>query len=246
MNVRAALVDDEPLARRHLQDMLCDISWINCVGEAADGAAAVHLINRLAPDLVFLDVKMPELNGLQVLERVTCDLSVIFTTAHDQYAVAAFELQALDYLVKPFGHKRLTLALERARGTFGQSAGSRTAERARDAIADSGPLARIWIRDRGKIMPVSTRDVERLEAEGDYVGVEVGGQRHLVHLPLKEFEKRLDPERFLRIHRSHIVNLDFVRHLAPFDDKRLQVEMHDGTKLIVSRARSKELRHRSL
>lgn len=247
MTVRALIVEDEPLARRRLRDLLSDVPWIECVGEASDGETAVTMIDALTPDLVFLDIEMPALSGLQVLERVRHDPAVIFTTAHDQHAVAAFELEALDYLLKPFERERFVAAVERARRVLEARDAPPTAERVRSALTDSaGPLKRVFVRDRGKIVLLTTADIERLDADGDYVAVQAGGRSYLVYLSLNEFEQRLDPGQFLRVHRAHIVNLDFVRHLIPYDGARLQLEMRDGTKVMVSRARSKDLRHLSL
>jgi two-component system, LytTR family, response regulator len=248
--VRALLVEDEPLARRQLRELADGVPWLSCVGEAADGTTAVRAIDELQPDLVFLDIQMPELTGLEVLERIEHDPAVIFTTAFDHYAVAAFELGALDYLLKPFGRERFLAAVERARRALGatRSEGtdrdSSTVARARAALGTSaGPVERIFVRDRGRIVPMPVREIERLEAEDDYVAVVTRGRRFLVYLRLADFERRLDPERFLRIHRSHVVNLDFVTALVPYDAARLQVEMRDGTKIMASRARSRELRH---
>lgn len=250
--IRALLIEDEPLARRQLRELAAGVPWLSCVGEVADGATAVRAIDELRPDLVFLDIRMPELSGLEVLERTEHEPAVIFTTAFDQYAVAAFELGALDYLLKPFGRDRFLAAIERARRALGatrpdaddEGDGSSTVARARAALGTpAGPAERIFVRDRGRILPIPVREIERLEAEDDYVGVHTRGRRFLVYLPLAEFERRLDPDRFLRIHRSHVVNLDYVAALVPYDAARLQVEMRDGTKLMASRARSRELRH---
>ena len=248
--VRALLIEDEPLARRQLRELAAGVPWLSCVGEAGDGAAAVRAIDELRPDLVFLDIRMPELSGLEVLERTEHEPAVIFTTAFDQYAVAAFELGALDYLLKPFGRERFLAAVDRARRALGatRSEGddrdSSTVARARAALgAVSGLAERIFVRDRGRIVPIPVREIERLEAEDDYVAVHARGRRLLVYLPLGDFERRLDPARFLRVHRSHVVNLDFVTALVPFDAARLQVEMRDGTKIMASRTRSRELRH---
>jgi two-component system LytT family response regulator len=248
--VRALLVEDEPLARRQLRELADGVPWLSCVGEAADGTTAVRAIDELQPDLVFLDIQMPELTGLEVLERIEHEPAVIFTTAFDHYAVAAFELGALDYLLKPFGRERFLAAVERARRALGATRSDGTARdsstvaRARSALGTStGPVERIFVRDRGRIVPMPVREIERLEAEDDYVAVVTRGRRFLVYLPLADFERRLDPERFLRVHRSHVVNLDFVTALVPYDAARLQVEMRDGTKIMASRARSRELRH---
>lgn len=248
--VRALVVEDEPLARQQLRDLVAGVPWLACIGEADDGASAVRAIDELRPDLVFLDIQMPELDGLEVLERAEHDPAVIFTTAFDQYAVTAFELGALDYLLKPFGRERFVAAVERARRALetGRAGGhgdeASTVARARSALgAETSFAERIFVRDRGRILPLAVREIERLEAEDDYVAIYARGRRFLVYLPLSEFERRLDPERFMRVHRSHVVSLDYVTALVPFDPARLQVEMRDGTKIMASRARSKELRH---
>jgi two-component system, LytTR family, response regulator len=245
MKTRALVVEDEPIARRQLRDLIADVDWIECVGEAADGVTAVALIDQLQPDLVFLDIEMPELNGLEVLGRIKHDPAVVFTTAYDKFAVAAFELEAIDYLLKPFGRDRLLAALERVRRAVRGDADVPVAQRASEAaeqLSGNGALARIFVRDRGRIVPIAIGDIERLEADDDYVAVHSRGRRFLVYLGMNEFEARLDSERFLRVHRSHIVNLDHVAALAPYDATRLQIEMKDGKKIIASRTRSRELR----
>jgi two-component system LytT family response regulator len=242
---RALVVEDEPIARAQLRDLLDGVGWIECIGEAADGASAVTAIDSLRPDLVFLDIEMPELSGLEVLRRIQHDPGVVFTTAYDRFAVAAFELEAIDYLLKPFGRRRLLAALERARRVVrepGDESVSRRAGEAIDQLSGNGPLLRIFVRDRGRIIPVTIDDIDRLEADDDYVAVHTRGRRHLVYLGMNEFEARLDPQRFLRIHRSHIVNLDHVAAMEPFDATRMQVTMRDGAKIVASRTRSRELR----
>jgi two-component system, LytTR family, response regulator len=255
VTVRAVIVEDEPLARQRLRELLADVSWIEVLGEAEDGGRAVAMIDALEPDLVFLDIEMPVLDGLAVLDRISHDPAVIFTTAYDRYAVSAFELEALDYLLKPFGRERLTVALDRARraldargdgGSDGAPAPASLRERAQAALGGETRLTRFFVRDRGKIVPVNVAEIERLEAADDYVTVISRGRDHLVYLTLGDFERRLDPDRFLRIHRAHIVNLDYVKHMVPFDATRIQVEMRDGTKILASRTRSKELRQRTL
>ena len=246
--IRVLVVEDEPLARRTLREMLVEVPWLECIGEAETGARAVEMIDGLEPDLVMLDIEMPELNGLQVLDRITHEPAVIFTTAYDRYAVSAFELEALDYLLKPFGRERCLAALERARralpanGVAAEPLAPSLVERARHVLGESGPLTRLFVRDRDRIVPVSTAEIERLEAADDYVDVHTRSRSYLVYLTLNDFERRLDPERFIRVHRAHIVNLDFVKQLVPFDGSRMQIEMRDGTKILASRTRSKELR----
>src|SRR5687767_1598282 len=155
MTATALIVDDEPLARRKLRDLLAEFPDVELLGEASDGAEAVRAIDELEPELVFLDIQMPLVSGLEVLERTRHKPAVIFTTAHDRFAVAAFELAAVDYLLKPFGRERFRVALERARAVLGQeSALVPSVERARRALAGRGPLTRLFVRDRGKIVPI--------------------------------------------------------------------------------------------
>ena len=243
MRTTALIVDDEPLARRKLRDLLAEFPDVELVGEAADGAAAVQAIDELEPELLFLDIQMPVATGLEVLEKSRHRPAVIFTTAYDRFAVAAFELAAVDYLLKPFGRDRFRVAMDRARAVLGQEAGPvAPIERARRALGAAGPLTRLFVRDRGKIVPVAVAEISRFESQDDYTVLHAGARSYLVHVRLSELEQRLDPERFLRIHRSHAINLDFVRSLEPHDSTRLEVEMRDGTRIVASRTRSRELR----
>jgi two-component system LytT family response regulator len=244
MVVRAVIAEDEPLARRTLREFAGELEWMQVVGEAADGAEAVRMIDALAPDLVFLDVQMPECSGLEVLRRIRHDPEVVFTTAHDGYAVAAFELEALDYLLKPFGRERFRAAAERVRRRLAATAPPlpRTGERAA-AQEGADPLERIFVRHRDRIVPVRVEEIARLEAADDYVTVHAGGQTYLVSLTLADLERRLDPARFRRVHRSHVVNLDHVVSLRPYDDaRRLVISLRDGSEVLASRAGSLELR----
>jgi two-component system LytT family response regulator len=241
MKTTVIIVEDEPLARKTLRDLLADADWLEVVAEAADGLAAVELINTHRPALVFLDINLPELSGLDVLKRLTHEPAVIFTTAHDRHAIAAFELSALDYLLKPFGRARLQQALARARATLDASVSRPTVAAVRSALAP-GPLERLLLRDGSRLVPVAVRDIERIDADGDYAAVFFRGKKILVNVPLADFETRLDPARFVRVHRSHLVNLDFVDSLEPFDNSQLLLRLKDGTKLTASRAASKRLR----
>ena len=241
MKRTVVIVEDEPLARKTLRSMLDAVDWLEVIDEAADGLAAVEVINTRQPDLVFLDINLPELSGLDVLKRLTHEPAVVFTTAHDRHAIAAFELAALDYLLKPFGRARLQQALTRAQAAFDNKDARTTTTEARSALG-TGPLERILIRDGGRIVPVAVRDIERIEADGDYAAVRAKGKTLLVSLPLSDFETRLDPERFVRVHRSHLVNLDHVEAIEPFDNSQLLVRMKDGTKITASRTASKRLR----
>jgi two-component system, LytTR family, response regulator len=239
--VRVLIADDEPIARTGLRDMLAAFDWVTVVGEAANGPAAVDAIDALKPELVFLDIQMPGLLGTDVLRRTTHQPFVVFTTAYAQHAVTAFELGALDYLLKPFGPERLGGALERARAAFGEPAALSALDRLREALSQ-GPMSRLFVRSGGAIVPVAVADVAWFEARGDYVAAWVGRSRHLLHLSLNTLESRLDPGRFARIHRTHIVNLDQVKAFRREGKGRMVAELKDGTQLPVSRTRAQELR----
>ena len=248
--MRALVVDDEPVARAALRELLGGVSWVECIGEAADGVEAVAAIRDQHPDLVFLDVQIPGMSGIEVLERAAADVAVIFTTAHDEYAMMAFELGAIDYLRKPFGKERFLRALERARPHLDArrartpesvSLTERLAAAASSTLA-AEPLTRLFVRDRGQVIPLQVADIVRCEADGDYVAVHAGGRRHLIYVNLSDLASRLDPTRFIRVHRSHLINLDRVSAMAPFDASRLEVRLADGSKVVASRAGTQLLR----
>ncbi|KQV46825.1 hypothetical protein ASC95_25195 [Pelomonas sp. Root1217] len=241
--VTALIADDEPVARAGLRHLLRGLPWLHCVGEAADGPAALAEIQRLKPELVFLDIQMPGLLGTVVLRRLAESGTpplVIFTTAHAEHAITAFELGALDYLLKPFGAERLNATLERVRAALGEPvppALERLAE-----LLERGPLTRLFVRSGAAIVPVAVSDVSHFEAVGDYVAVHTGGAEHLLHLALARLEERLDAQRWVRIHRGCIVNLDAVARFRRLANGQLSAELKDGRALMVSRSRSQVLR----
>ena len=245
MLVTSLIVEDEPLARKTLRELIAATSWLSLAGEAADGVTAIQRIDELKPQLVFLDVDLPELSGLQVLERITHKPHVVFTTAHDKYAVPAFEFDALDYLLKPFGAERFKQTLERIhRRIFNiQTSEPAVLDRARHALKsdERTPLTRIFVREGDLMIPVAVRDIIRLEACDDYTAIYLAAAKHLVHVSLTEFTARLDPEHFLRVHRSHTVNLDHVRSAEEFD-RRLVLYLSDGSEVTASRSGSQEFR----
>ncbi len=241
MKVSVLIADDEPVARAGLRDMLDAFDWVTCVGEVASGPAAVEAIDTLRPELVFLDIQMPGLLGTEVLKRVEHQPFAVFTTAFAQHAVTAFELGALDYLLKPFGPERLATALERVRAAFGEPQGTPAFARLREALR-SGPMSRLFVRSGSAIIPVAVDDVCWFESQGDYVIAHVGSTPHVLHLVLHHLEARLNPERFVRIHRTHIVNLDFVKAFRRQGKGSLAAVLTDGTRLAVSRNRAKDLR----
>lgn len=246
MTLGVVLIEDEPLALAHLRELVTAEEDLSVLGEATSGEQAVALLGTLRPDIVFLDIKLPELDGLEVLRRIVHNPVVVFTTAFDGYAVRAFELGAVDYLLKPFGAERFHLALERARRELRIPPEIPSAARARAALIDERPLTRLFVRDRGRILPILVEEIVRIEADGDYASLHVRGRRHLVEVSLTELERVLDPNRFVRVHRSHMVNLDHVASLNPYDAYRLSIELSDGSRVIASRSGSRLLKSRVL
>jgi two-component system LytT family response regulator len=238
--VSALIVDDEPIARAGLRRMLAEVGWLTCVGEAANGPDAIRAIEALQPELVFLDVQMPGMSGVDVLRALTLPPYVVFTTAYAEHAVAAFELGAIDYLLKPFGAERLHAGLERVRAALGEPRAA-LLERIGEAFS-RGPMSRLFVRTGRSIVPIAVDSVLWFEAVGDYVAVHVAGGQHLLHLSLSKLEERLDPQRFTRIHRTHIANLDQVVAFRRQLSGQLVAELRDGTRLPVSRAKAQELR----
>ena len=235
--LRVLIVDDEPLARRGLVVRLERMRAIEIVGEASSGAEAVDAIEQLKPDVVLLDIQMPELDGFDVVDAVGIDAMpvTIFVTAYDAHAIRAFESNALDYLLKPVDDERFARAIERAR--------VRVAERgAHEKIAAFGGMLgargepRIALRDRGRIIVLAYADVDWIAAEGDYVRVFARGRGHLVRHTMTAMEARLDPGAFARIHRSTIVNVARVREIRAHGDRDYIVVLRDDTKLKMSRS----------
>jgi len=239
--VSVFIVDDEPLARRRLRDLVREVPWLESVGEAATAQAAIAAINELHPDLVFLDVRLPGLSGLDVLAQVKHAPAVIFTTAHDQFAVTAFDVGALDYLLKPFDQERFDRAIDRARPLLERAEGTGAVDFARDAQGGER-MTRLFVREGGRIVPIPLAVVERFQACDDYVVVHAGKRSYTISLTMNDVERRLDPLLFVRVHRSHIVNLDHVASMAPYDGSRFEIAMRNGTKILASRQRSRHLR----
>lgn len=242
MRPTAVIIDDEPLARETIRDYAARLDVLELVAEAGDGESAVRIIDEHQPDIVFLDIEIPPPSGLEVLERIHSRPAVIFTTAYDRYAVAAFEIAAVDYLLKPFDLERFRLAVDRALEAIGQSADAVELERLRETLDADRPLGRIFVRDRGRILPVTTNEIVRLEARRDYVAIHTASRHYLLRTTLRELEARLDAHTFLRVHRSHIVNLDYVTAFNRHDADRYRVELSDGTTIVASRSHSAALR----
>lgn len=242
MNEIILIADDEPLARRTLLMHLRDIGCRGAIHEAPDGQTAIALANAERPGLIFLDIVMPGATGLQVLERLEYEPKVIFTTAHDQYAITAFELGALDYVLKPFGRDRLERAIKRATAVS-SSAADPLLDRAREALQPARrTLSRIFVRDGTRIVPIALASMERVQGADDYATIVTATREYLVSIRLSDLERQLPCDSFLRIHRSHLINLEYVTSIEPFDASRLQVVMKSGARIPASRAGSKRLR----
>ena len=246
-HITAVIVDDEELARQILREYLRSIPGIEVIAECANGFEAVKTIAERKPDLVFLDVQMPKLDGFEVLELIGREIAVIFTTAHDTYAMRAFDAHAVDYLLKPFRRDRLETAVERAR----QRVGTPTPPPADLAAAARGPasyVSRLVVKDGARVHVIPIARLDYAEAQDDYVSLHSEGKSYLKQQTIASLESALDPQQFIRIHRSYIVNLSRVSRIEPYGkDSRLAI-LTDGTQIPVSRAgydRLKSLLHES-
>jgi two-component system LytT family response regulator len=234
--LRVLIVDDEDPARALLREYLAGEQGIEVVGECRNGFEATKAVAELRPDLVLLDIQMPKLTGFEVLELIGKDVAVIFVTAYDEHALRAFEVNAVDYLLKPVARDRFRAALGRARERWRAAAPLPVAELLQAARPPGAAAAeRILVRDGAQVVVIPVSDLDYAEAQDDYVGLHVKGKVHLKQQTLGELEASLDPARFVRIHRSHLLNLDRLARLEADGDKR-SVVLGDGTRLPVSRA----------
>ena len=240
------IAEDEPLARDVLRDAIYAHPGLRLVGEAADGASALAQINRIRPDVVFMDIQMPEMTGLDVLRRLECTPAIVFTTAYDHYAVTAFELNAIDYLLKPFTRARFDAAVARLLEL--PALPRELVDHALTQAARQAParLERILVRDRGRIFPLALNEIAYLKADSKYTAIAARGQSFLVRIGISELEAQLDPARFIRVHRSALVNLDFVESMRADDQSQLVIQMRDGTTLTASREASRVLREMAI
>ncbi len=240
MKVRTLIVDDEPLARERLRTLLDQQKDIEVIGECGDGREAVEAIESERPQLVFLDVQMPEMDGFEVLETVGAERMppVIFVTAFDQYALRAFEAHALDYILKPFDAERFERALQKARNTI-QKNGGDLDERIRSLLEELRPrqkhLERVVVRSGARITLLRTSEIDWIEAEGNYARLHVGKKSYLLRETMNGLESKLDPDEFIRIHRSTILNVQRIRALEALFQGEYVVHLEDGTKLSSSR-----------
>jgi two-component system LytT family response regulator len=234
--LRVVIVDDEPLARTVVREYLKDHPGVEVVAECGNGFDAVKAVAELAPDLVFLDVQMPKLTGFEVLELIGRSVAVIFITAYDQYALRAFEVHAVDYLLKPFSEERFAEALSRARERLASRAPAADIEA---LVADARPrqnVERVLIRDGSQVHVLPVERIDYVEAQDDYVCFKADGRQYLKDQTMGALEAQLDPARFVRIHRSYFLNIERIAKVELYaKDSRVAI-LRDGTRLPVSRA----------
>jgi two-component system LytT family response regulator len=251
--IKTIIVDDEPPARRNLRALLKGDADIELIKECGNGKDAVCQIRALAPDLVFLDVQMPEMDGFAVLDNLTGHPLpvIIFVTAYDQYALKAFEVSALDYLLKPFSDERFRKALQQAKQQIEQQDASEFGKKmlaligTRDLKPDAPRyLTRLMVKAGGRVLFLKTDEIDWIEAYDNYVRLHAAGKAHLLRQTMSELEVALAPEQFARIHRSAIVNLDRIKELQPLFNGEALVLLQDGTELKLSRSRRESLEKR--
>ena len=257
--IRALIVDDEPLARERLHELLDDTPSVTVVGDAEDGPEAVEAIREQAPNLVFLDVQMPGMSGIDVIEEIGAEAmpTTVFVTAYDQYAIKAFDLAAVDYLLKPFDDERFEQALHRARDQIASQNDEAISERLLRLLRERDPslleeertrdepyLERIAVQGRGKARIVPVDDLTHITADGSYAELHTGDDTYVIRERMKTLTARLDPEAFARVHRSAIVRLDEIELLLRGGGGDYAVRLQDGTRIPVSRSRVDELEDR--
>ena len=249
--IRTVIVDDEPLARERMRSLLGSETDVEVVGEARDGVEAVEAILGQSPDLVFLDVQMPKLDGFEVIQTVGADRmpAVVFVTAYDQHALRAFEVQALDYLLKPFDHERFQGALKRVRRQMDSQEtgdlGRRLLALVKDLKTDRPTRSdRLVVKSGGRLFFLRSDEIDWIEAAGNYVRLHVGNDGHLLRETMNSIEGRLNPDIFFRIHRSHIVNIERIKELQPWFNGEYVVILRNGSRLTLSRGYREKLQER--
>ena len=234
--LRVAIVDDEDLARAVVREHLTAVADVDVVAECSNGFEAVKAVSELRPDLLILDVQMPKLNGFEVLELVGRDVAVVFVTAYDQYALRAFEVHAVDYLLKPFSVERLAAAIDRVRERLGRGERGPVHDLAAAARPAEEPIRRILVRDGSRVHVIPLEKIDSVQAQDDYISLRCEGKDYLKEQTLGQLETSLDPARFVRIHRSFLLNLErLVRVELDERGNRIAI-LTDGRRLPVSRA----------
>jgi two-component system LytT family response regulator len=241
MKIRTLIVDDEPLARERVKRFLRDEKDISIIGECGNGEDAVEAIQSKEPDLVFLDIQMPEKNGFEVIRSLDGNQlpTVVFVTAYDQYALQAFDVHALDYLLKPFNRDRFQRAVVRAREQIDDRRRGDLDERLTSLIenlkSEKKYLDRLVVKTVGRVFFLKTDEIDWIEAAGNYVKLHVGRESHMIRETMNGIETKLDPDKFIRIHRSTVVHIDRIKELHPMFSGDYAVMLRDGTELALSR-----------
>lgn len=239
--IQALIIDDEPPARSVIRKMLAEDTDVEIVGECSNGVEAIESIQKFSPDLLFLDIEMPEMDGFALLESFDEEKmpAVIFVTAYNQYAVKAFEVSAVDYLLKPFDHERMEKALEKAKTNLRERSDAERSGQVLELLQQLNTkqemLERFVVKNNGRVLLISCEDVDWIEASGNYVLLHAGGKNHILRETMKRIEKRLDPNKFLRIHRSTIVNIDSIKELQTHFNGEHLVILKSGNELTLSR-----------
>lgn len=241
MTIKTLIVDDEPLARDRVKRFLRDEDGVEVIGECKNGVEAIDAIRTKNPDLVFLDIQMPEKDGFDVIKALDPKKlpTIIFVTAYDQYALQAFEVHALDYLLKPFNRERIKRAVARAREHLEHKRLGDLDERLTSLISDlrieKKYLDRLVVKSVGRVFFLKTDEIDWIEAAGNYVKLHVGRESHMIRDTMNGIEAKLDPDKFLRIHRSTVVNIDRIKELHPMFSGDYAVILRNGTELALSR-----------
>ncbi len=249
--IRTLVVDDEPMARERILGLLAQEADVEVVGQCSDGRQAISAIQQLSPELVFLDVQMPAIDGFGVIRQVGAERMpmVVFVTAYDEYALQAFEVHALDYLLKPFGRDRLQQCLDHARHQRDRHRAGELGKSLLALVQDFKPdqqkkQDRLVVKSGGRVFFVRTEDIDWIEAAGNYVRLHMKDQSHLFRETMNQMEARLDPQRFFRIHRSRIVNTERIKELQPWFNGEYVVVLHNGAQLRLSRSYREKLEER--
>jgi two-component system LytT family response regulator len=246
--MRIIIVDDEALARGVVREYLAEHADVDVVAECVNGFEAVKAITELEPDLAILDIQMPKLDGFEVAELAAGKCRFMFATAFDQYAVKAFEYHALDYLLKPFSQQRFDQALAHARASLSKADSTQPAaqqglaEVVQEAAARKGPLGRVLIRDGAKVHVIAAEKIDYIEAQDDYVQIRTEGRSYLKNQRLSDLESQLEADKFLRIHRSYLLNIECMSRIEQAGKDSHVAVLKDGTKLPISRSGYQKLR----
>jgi len=241
--IKAIIVDDEELGRSIIQEYLTNHPQVEAIAECRDAHEALEAIDKHHPDLIFLDIQMPEINGFELLEMLDEHPRVIFSTAYDQYALKAFEVNAVDYLLKPYDAERFNLALERAIHSIqSDQSPDDTIKKLLQTIQTSPQyLERLLIKQAGRIVIISCKEIHSIKALDDYAEIATAKQSYLIQQSLNHLEQRLNPDQFVRVHRSYIVNIDAIRDIVALSSSRYKLFLKDGNEIFVSRSGYKKL-----